>query len=192
MHKYNTPGFDSRSLGFLFCLSLFLTIILSGCGVSVYKQHPALQLSDDIVPANVYFIRPSPLKRKGIADNKISINYDGQRLLKIAADSYTLLKIKPGKGEITTNSKTFFTNQRVPINVSRSRLYTFVSGGTYFIYLNRINEEFRGIFYDPQPVDLATAKSLVQFLHASGSLTRKEPIDAIEEVAPVPLPLWHL
>ena len=186
MRKYNNPGVKLPRLGYPLSLWLFLTLTITGCGVSINKNNPALKLDPDVVPAKVYFIRPVPVKHKGIADNKIVVNYDGRRLLSIAEGNYTMVELNPSKGEITTHSKTMFTNRIVPLNVSRSRVFTFVPGGTYFIHLKRDNQEFRGIFYDPEPVDLATAKSLADGLHASGSLARHEPIDEIQSIAPVP------
>jgi len=182
--KYNSPGLKSPSFAVLLLMWLILTV--NGCAVSVNKHHPALQLTPDVTPAKVYFIRPTPVKHKGIADNEITVDYAGQELLSITEGSYTLVEVNPGKGEITTHSKTMFTNRIAPITVSRNRLYTFVSGGTYFIYLKRDNQEFRGIFYDPEPVDLATAKLLTDDLSASGHLARREPIDRIQSIPPVP------
>lgn len=168
----------------LFCFGI-LAIALSGCGSSVSKKHPALQVNADTLTASVYFIRPTPFKSKGIADNPIGVSYKGKRLLTIREGSYTLLKIKPGKGPVTTHSKSMFTKQLQPVDITRTREYTFVAGRTYFIHLTRVDEEFRGIYYDPQPVDLATAKQLSEPLYASG-LADDEPIALIKDVPSVP------
>ncbi|WP_455202923.1 hypothetical protein [Kaarinaea lacus] len=166
--------------------SLLLAFILSGCA-NINTNHPALQVEADTLTANVYLIRPRMLKTKGIADNRLSVSYQGKNIAKISDGNYILLKIKPGKGEITTHSKTVFTNQSLPINVTRSRAYTFVAGRTYFIHLKRLDEEFRGVFYDPAPVDLKTAKELVtvENTRAFGA-ARSEPIEDIDEVPPIP------
>jgi hypothetical protein len=186
MRKFNISVFTSSWPGYLLHLLLVFTILLGGCGVSVYKNHPALKLTPDTAPAKVYFIRPTPAKYKGIADDQIRVDYQGQKLLNISEGTYTLLEISPGNGKITTRNKTFFTNRKIPINVSRSRSFTFVSGGTYFIDLKRDNQEFRGIFYDPQPVDLATAKTLAKSVDSVGRLASRHPIDVIKEIPPVP------
>lgn len=185
MLKYNILSLKSLPLSIL--PSLWLVITLSGCGVvSINRHNPALQLTPDVAPAKVYFIRTRPVKPKGIADNNLYVEYQGQKLLSIAEGTYALVEMNPGKGEIITHSKTMFTNRLMPIKVTRKRFFTFVSGGTYFINIKRDNQEFRGIFYDPEPVDLATAKSLTEDLRASGNLTRREPIDKINSVPPVP------
>lgn len=161
------------------------TLLLSSCGTKLYKENPALQVESDTELVNVYFIRPRPDKYKVVADNPIRVDYKNKPLIKIAEDTYTLVKLQPGKGEVTTRSKTRFTNRLYPIDVSRSRLYSFLAGRTYFIYLKRVDEEFRGITYDPEPVGLAKAKSLSEKLHKWG-LARQAPIAAIEEVPPIP------
>jgi hypothetical protein len=172
---------------FLSLLSLFIgtTLLLSGCGTTLYSEHPALQIESGTDTANVYFIRPRPVKYKGVADKPIIVDYAGKPLLKIAEGTYTLVNLPPGKGEIATHSQTLFTNQPLPIDVSRSRMYTFLGGRTYFIHLKRVDEEFRGITYDPEPVDLATAKVLSEKLHKRGAAKQK-PIADIEEVPPIP------
>jgi len=170
-----------------FSLSALLaatTFALSGCG-TLYEENPALQAESDSDTAKVYFIRPTPVKPKGVADKPIEVDYAGKPLIKISEGTYTLVKLLPGKGEITTRSQTQFINQPQPIEVTRSRIYTLLAGRTYFIHLKRIDEEFRGITYDPEPVDLVTAKSLAEKLRKWGA-AKQEPIAAIEEVPPTP------
>ncbi|WP_455211230.1 hypothetical protein [Kaarinaea lacus] len=182
MRKYITT--DLKVLSHVVCL-FAANLLLSSCGTAVYRENPALQAEADMELANVYFIRPTPDKYKVVADNPIRVDYQDKPLIKIAEGTYTLVKLQPGKGEITTRSKTRFTNQLYPIDVSRSRLYSFLAGRTYFIYLKRVDEEFRGITYDPEPVNLAKAKALSEKLHKWG-LAKQEPIATIEEVPPIP------
>jgi hypothetical protein len=164
---------------------LTTTILLSGCGTKAYRDNPQLLSKSAEEAANVYFIRPSPVKHKPVADSAVTVDYQGKPLLKINEGNYIMVKLQPGKGEITTHSITGFTNRPNPIKVSRSRLYTFLAGRTYFVYLKRVNDEFRGISYDPEPVDLAKAKSLSDTLDRRG-LARREPIEDIEDVPPIP------
>jgi hypothetical protein len=182
MRKYITTGLNFSSL-----LTCFFAIaaLLSGCETAVYRDNPALQTQPDTDMVNVYFIRPRPVKFKGVADHPIQVEFQDKPLIKIPEDTYTLVKLQAGKGEVTTRSKTLFTNKTQPIAVSRSRMYTFLAGRTYFIYLKRVDEEFRGITYDPEPVDLAKAKALAEKLHKWGA-AKQEPISAIEEVPPTP------
>ena len=166
-------------------MAIGFIVLLSACA-SVNPQHPDVVQEDQLKGkeaevANVYFIRPRPLKSKGVADEAVRIEFQGQELLKIDEGSYTLLHIKPSKGQLKVFSWTQFTNKERPIEVWRAREYKFIEGKTYFVYIRQINEEFRGVFYDPEPVGLDEAKKLLASTFARGA-ARKAPIDKLTEV----------
>ena len=171
----------------LLFLPIFV-IALSSCSTSQTIKNSYVQdtVEDEHV-AKVYFIRPKPMKFKGLADSRITVEINGERLLRIDEGAYTMVKIKPTKANITTRSRTMFTNQTQPIDVSRTREYRFIAGKTYLIHLERVNEEFRGIYYDPAPVTLEKAKLLTDRLRATGG-AKAEPIKNITKVAETPTP----
>lgn len=166
-------------------LSVSMAMLLAGCA-SVNKTHPRL-MPDDISAeqissvATVYVIRPRLLKSKGVADLPVRIDYQGQPLLTLEEGSYALMYIRPGKGEIKVWSKTRFTNQMDSIDVWRSRQYKFIVGKTYFIHIRQVDEEFRGVFYEPELVNLKQAKVLVESARASG-VARRAPIEKLTAV----------
>ncbi|WP_455217806.1 hypothetical protein [Kaarinaea lacus] len=165
-----------------FGLMLFVLAFLVGCA-TVSKEHPMLvtqEIKEGEAPnyASVYFIRPKPFKAKGVADKTITVDYQEKLLLSIDEGSYTLLRIKPGSGKIKVNSETKFTNKLAPIKVWRARQFKFIEGKTYFIHLKRVDEEFRGIFYEPRPVRYEEAKALADKTLASGE-ARSMPIDEL-------------
>ncbi|WP_455198237.1 hypothetical protein [Kaarinaea lacus] len=167
---------------FRFGLLLFVLALSIGCA-TVNEKHPMLVTKEikegDVADyANVYFIRPKPFKPKGVADYTITVDYQDKPLLTIDEGSYTLLRIKPGTGKIKVNSETKFTNKLAPIKVWRARQYKFIEGKTYFIHLKRVDEEFRGIFYEPQPIKYQEAKVLADDTLASGE-ARSMPIDEL-------------
>lgn len=165
-----------------------ISLLLFGCGNPVNVKHSQVQTSaQEEHIAKVYFIRPLPVKYKGIADNKVRIDFNNEELLTLNEGQYTLVKLTPSKGDVSTHSKTKFTNSNLPIEVSRKREYRFLAGKTYFIHLKRVDEEFRGIFYDPAPVTLEQALQLSQRLRALGAAA-DEPIDQIKSVAETPDP----
>lgn len=170
---------------------LALLLLLYGCGNGVNIKHSLVEEgADDEHIARVYFIRPMPLKFKGIADKKVRVDFRNEALLTLSEGQYTLVKLKPSKGEVTTHSKTKFTNKDVPIDVSRSREYRFIAGKIYFIELKRVDEEFRGIFYDPAPITFDQALSISENLRPTGA-ARDEPLYNLTYVpqAPDPSPL---
>jgi len=147
------------------CVVAGAALLLAACA-TVNNKHPQV-VSDNITAetkaqlATVYFIRPWAYKSKGVADNAVRIEFQGKTLLTQSEGTYTLLYIKPSKGVLKVHSKTLFANQRIVKDVWRARVYKFIAGKTYFIYIRQIDEEFRGVFYEPQPVDLNEAKQLI-------------------------------
>jgi len=169
------------------------TLLLAACA-TVNSKHPKIVL-DSITEelkaqsATVYFIRPRTYKSKGLADNKIRIEFQGKTLLAQNEGTYMLLYIKPSKGTLKIYSETLYAGQYASVDVSRSRVYKFIAGKTYFIYVRQIDEEFRGIFYEPQLVGLREAKQLIvpgigRFGNTSavGGTARSAPIDELIEV----------
>jgi len=191
--KKNNKITDSKvSIGFSLVsktLLLLLAISLVSCSFNKINTKNSLvqQDANSDEAAKVYFIRPMPFKYKGIADNTLTVALNNEPLLKINEGQYTLVRIKPSKVHVVTHSKTMFTNKFQPINVTRTREYQFLAGKTYFIELKRINEEFRGIYYDPASVNLEQAKQLSEHLTALGD-ARREPIRSLTSVAEAPPP----
>lgn len=174
---------------FLLILLLPAALLLPGCA-TVNTEHPfvitkELNKDEKVSFANVYFIRPQPYKSKGVADKTIHIEYQNQLLFSIAEGNYTLLRIKPSAGQIKVISETKFTNKLEPIKVWRARHYKFIEGKTYFIHLKRVDEEYRGIFYEPIPVKYQQAKKLAHKTYASGE-AGKMPIDMLKDFSEPP------
>ena len=180
---------DTLKLGRGFCVKkifslaaiIFCALLLSACsGIKVVKNNSKLVATKDTSPkAMVYFIRPQMLKPKGYADNTLTVDIDDEKLLEIGAGAYTMVDIKPGTYRISTHSMTAFTNRLEPIHVSRYRDYVFKAGLVYFVYLKQINEEFRGVFYDPYPATLTEARNLLDRVTAYG-LAQQFPIETVQ------------
>ena len=173
-------------------MAIAVAIFLGACS-TVNMKHPQLMTGDISAAqksqlATVYFIRPTAYKSKGVANEAVRIEYQGKTLLTQEEGNYTLLYLKPSKGTVKVFSRTKFINDRLPIEVWRAREYKFIAGKTYFIYIHQINEGFRGVFYEPEPVSLREAKELIvpgegRFgsTRASGA-ARSAPIDELTEV----------
>ena len=174
---------------FLLFLSLLVISILPGCS-TVNNKHPMV-VSKEMKPgdpedfAYAYFIRPKPYKTKGVSDDEVRITFQEEALLTMDEGGYTLLRIKPSKGQLKVFNKTKFINKTHPVEVWRAREYKFIAGKTYFIHVKRINEEFRGIFYDLEPVNLKNAKTLADRPRASGE-ARNMPIEELKNISEPP------
>ncbi len=183
---------NNNSLWIKICMVAISVVLLAACA-TVNNEHPNV-VSGEITAeskaqlATVYFIRPRAYKSKNVSNDTVRIAFKGQTLLTQDEGTYTLLYIKPSKGALKIHSKTLYADQRVPIDVWRERVYKFIAGRTYFIHVRQIDEEFRGVFYEPEPVDLQEAKRLIvpstgHFgnTRASGA-ARNAPIDELTEV----------
>lgn len=131
--------------------------------------------------ASVYFIRPLTERAMGAADNMITVDINDTELLKIDKGEYTLVNLKPMENAvITTYDLTAWGSpDRDLITKSRSRKFTFVEGRTYFINLDMVDGEFRGVEYMPTSIDLETAKKLVKWMRPVGSLAQARPIESL-------------
>lgn len=174
-------------------LVLVLTILVLASCATVNDKHPQVMKGEMTAEqkaqvASVYFIRPKPYKGKGVSDDTVRIEFQNEVLLEQAEGNYSLLYVKPSKGTLKIFSRTLYTDNIVPREVWRGREYKFIVGKTYFVYVRQINEEFRGVFYEPQPVSLREAKQLIQAgngftgdVLATGA-ARNAPIDKLNEV----------
>ena len=174
-----------RILSLLFVTSVVVSVLTACASAKVHDNSFLAPEAKDQHLAKVYILRAKPVKFKGVADSRIVVDINGAPLVSIDEGAYTLVKIKPAKAKITTHSKTKFTTQFKPINVTRTREYNFIAGKTYFINLDRVNEEFRGIFYDPAPVTLEQARKIAEPLRPVGQ-ARSEQIKDIKKVATAP------
>lgn len=180
--SHNQGSRGSRAGKILAMLALILG--LGACaGGKIIDSHPMLAANNPNAPkATVYFIRPRMLKPKGYADNSLTVKINDRKILEIAAGAYTMMYLKPGKARVSTHSLTAFTNRMAPIPVSRYRDFVFQANYTYFIHLDRINEEFRGVFFDPKPADLREVRKLLESVTAFGE-AQEHPIEEVDQAS---------
>ncbi len=163
-----------------------VTLLLSSGCATVYTQHPALADKAGPDVASVYFIRTVPVYTNDFADAPVIIEFQGKKLLKLGEGVYTLLYLKPAKGKLKVYNNTLFTNQLDSQRVWKERDYRFIAGRTYFIHIEQIDEEFRGIFYEPGLVPLQQAKQLIKHLRRMGTKAAAHPIDKLTHVTAPP------
>jgi len=166
-------------------LGLAALLLASGCA-TVNTRHPALAEEAGPKVASVYFIRPQPLFSDDFADAPVTIEFQGKKLLKLSERTYTLVYLKPSRGELKIYNNTYFTNRPSSQRVWKEREYRFVAGRTYFIHVKQLNEEFRGIFYEPELVGLEEAKKLARHLYRIGPAANAHPIAKLTAVAAPP------
>lgn len=163
-----------------FVLVLLALALVSACGTEVHRQHPLFVEHADIAAANVYFIRPYTYRERGVADNPVKIEVAKAPLLELGKGEYTLIRLKPGVTTVTTRNLTMFTNKTEPVEMTRAIEIDLQAGKTYFLHIEQVNEEFRGVYYLIKPIDLRTAKVLAADVLATGA-ARAAPILQLAE-----------
>jgi hypothetical protein len=159
-----------HAVRWLFMLTgTILTVLAGGCATTVVQTHPLVETAPDATTAKVYFIRPFTYRERGAADNPVKIEVNNAPLLELGKGEYTLVPLKPSAITVTTRNMTRFTNKNELVEMTRSLELDLKPGVTYFMHIRQVNEEFRGVYYLIQPVDLTTAKGLVFDLHPSGA-----------------------
>ena len=129
--------------------------------------------------ATVYFIRPMPIRTRGIADTNVNIELNDKLVAQLAAGEYIAVKLKPGKININLRSKTFLTSKPMPIDVHRYGEFIFDAGQTYFIQTRFTQEEFRGIYFEPKEITLAEAKGFLKRLKPHGPIASAKPLEKL-------------
>ncbi|MDH5230863.1 MAG: DUF2846 domain-containing protein [Gammaproteobacteria bacterium] len=161
-------------------LSLLLIIValgLSACTTSLLvTENPQLEKNRSAPHAIVYFIRPMPIRSRGVADNDLKVELNEKPLLTLTRGEYAMARIKPQPTDVVLRNMTFITTKPMPVEVWRARRFSFEAGKTYFIKADFKQEEFRGIYFVPELIDEVEAKSLAKKMRAAGQLAKAHPI----------------
>lgn len=164
-------------------LSLVLAAGLYGCSLlsatRVDSANPAVVTDADQPHAKVYFIRPRTERNMGEADNALKIDLNKRHLLTLVKGEYTLVNLAPGKVSITVNSLTaMYLKATVLRKMHRTEDFTFEAGKTYYIVMQMVNGEFRGIYDVPMEVEAMKARRIVKYLRAVGR-AKGDPINPV-------------
>ncbi|HFE39384.1 MAG TPA: hypothetical protein ENK06_13385 [Gammaproteobacteria bacterium] len=164
--------------GFMIC---FMVLLFSACTTSVImRDNPQFAKPASKQFATVYVMRPAQVRTRGIADNDLTVEFGEHQLaVLLSAGEYVAFKVRPGAMDIITRNETYLTGKPDPVSVWRARNFTFEAGKTYFIEAKLIQEEFRGIYFVAQEVDLKTAKSYIKSMKPAGDLAKARPISAL-------------
>lgn len=163
----------------LIIVVLTSSLLLGACTTSSIKKNERIVSDSEKNAATLYFIRPEPLRTRGVADSDINIELDQKLAAKLSAGEYIAVKVKPGKTEVSLWSYTYLTSKPMPEEVHRSAEFIFDAGKNYIIHTRFTQEEFRGIYFTPEEITTAEAKKMLHRLKPHGSLAKANPIDSL-------------
>lgn len=146
-----------------------LLVLLSACGSTSRNKSNSLYITDqDVAAAQVWFIRPFTYRERGLADNPVKISINSEPLLELGKGEYTFVRLRAGKHTITTSNLSQFTNKLDPVEMTRTVEINMQPEQQYFLHVRQVNEEFRGVYYVIERLDLEAAKALVEGVAATG------------------------
>lgn len=163
-------------------LILIISIGLGGCtawswnGTKVNTGHHLVSATGEALFSTVYFLRPRTERSMGFSDNALTIDLDGSKLLTLEKGDYTLVYMRPRvRTTMTVENETEVGPYWRTKKMAKNYEFGFTAGETYFIVLEPVDGEFRGVYFTARNVDLFTAKQLAQKLRAAGE-AKKTPI----------------
>lgn len=168
---YRTIGIITGLLGLTACANLNDAAQLIH-GTQVNTAHHLISQEGEEAFATVYFLRPKTERPMGFADNSIKIELDGLELLSIAKGEYTLLYMRPRvRTTLTVVNLTEKGRFKRTTQMQTNYEFAFAAGQTYFIMLEPVDGEFRGVHFLVNNVDLFHAKEAADKLRPVGAAT---------------------
>jgi hypothetical protein len=127
----------------------------------------------------VYFLRPLTERAMGFSDNALTVDLNGTKLLSLEKGDYTLVYLRPRvRTTMTVENETEVGPYWLTKKMAKDYRFGFTAGKTYFIVLEPVDGEFRGVYFTARNVDLFTAKQLARNLRPAGE-ARKAPLGSL-------------
>ena len=166
-------------------LILLISLGLVGCtswswnGTRVNGDNRLISAAGEPLFSTVYFLRPRTERAMGFSDDALTVSLDGSELLTIEKGDYTLVYMRPRvRTTMTLENLTEVGPFWKTKKMDKDYQFGFAAGETYFIVLEPVDGEFRGVYFTARNVDLFTAKQLAQNLRPAGA-ARKAPISSL-------------
>jgi len=163
-------------------LIVLISLGVGGCaawgwnGTQVNTANRLVSAAGETEFCIVYFLRPLTERAMGFSDNALTIDLDGKKLLTLEKGDYTLVYMRPRvRTTMTVENRTEVGPYWLTKKMTKDYEFGFAAGETYFIVLEPVDGEFRGVYFTAKNVDLYTAKQLAHNLRPSGE-ARKAPI----------------
>ena len=148
-------------------------------GTDVNTANPLISAGGEKQFCTVYFLRPLTERAMGFSDNALTVDLNGSKLLSLEKGDYSLVYLRPRvRTTMTVENETEVGPYWLTKKMAKDYEFGFRAGETYFIVLEPVDGEFRGVYFTARNVDLFTAKQLAHNLRPAGE-ARKAPIDSL-------------
>ena len=119
-------------------------LTLSGCSLTkVDKSFPLYDSAS--TGATVYWLRPETERTMGIADNAVTVELNGERLMRLGKGEYTKVNIVARDYTVTLKNKTETGPHWHVVDVKKRARWVFEPGETYYLAVQAVDGEFRGV-----------------------------------------------
>ncbi len=150
-----------------------------GCvDTRLIANSPIVETKLDQPYSTVYFLREDRGLTRGLPDDTVLIDINGNDLGWLAQGEYVMFRIKPIEATVRVRSWDIVGDQAAPQELSGEETFNFAAGQTNFIRLKMIDGEFRGTYYLPERIESAKARLLSEKLKPVGE-AKKHPISTL-------------
>lgn len=183
-----------RGWGWAACLAA--AFAMTGCGTMsgtrVNSEHHLVSQAPETQFATVYFMRPPTERAMGFSDNTLTVKVDGSELLTLDKGDYTLVYMRPRvRTSVTLENLTevgptksaatmsdhdthnWIQRGTWPVQpMSKTYDFEFSPGKTYYLVLEPVDGEFRGVFFTLSSIDAFAAKQMIGGMRPMGDAKR--------------------
>src|SRR3569832_160218 len=154
-------------------------LAMTGCSTTrVESNHHLVSAASEAQFATVYFLRPGTERAAGFSDNTLTVEVDGSKLLTIDKGEYTLEYMRPRVHTTVTLENLTEVGPTISAatmsdydvhnwiqrgtwpkkTLSKKYDFEFAAGKTYFLLLEPVDGEVRGVFFPLRSLDALPQK----------------------------------
>ncbi|MEW5754777.1 MAG: hypothetical protein AB1810_00590 [Pseudomonadota bacterium] len=164
----------------LFLLIASIAVLtLTGCvDTRFIANSPIVETNLDQPYSTVYFLREDLGLNRGLPDDTVLVDINGNDLVYLAQGEYVMLRIKPIEATVRVRSWDVIGDNPAPQEIAGEETFNFAAGQTNFIRLKLVDGEFRGTYYVPERIESAKARMLAEKLKPVGE-AKQHPISKL-------------
>lgn len=160
-------------------LASIMALALTGCvDTRLIANSPIVETKLDQPYSTVYFLREDLGLNRGLPDDTVLIDINGNDLAWLAQGEYVMFRIKPIEATVRVRSSDIIGDTPTPQELAGEETFNFAAGQTNFIRLKMVDGEFRGTYYQPERVESAKARQLSETLKPVGE-AKRHPISKL-------------
>ncbi|TPW18713.1 MAG: hypothetical protein FD130_63 [Halothiobacillaceae bacterium] len=149
---------------------LWWVVVTTGCSTTNIARDFALFETGRGAAATVYFFRPPTERRMGFADNAVAIEFNGQKMVDLDKGDYIMVRLVPREYTMTLRNMSEVGPTWQTKEMVRRYPIEFKAGQRYYLSIDAVDGEFRGIFFRPKQLDVHEAKRLAETLRSVGDV----------------------